>query len=98
MRVKIARSAVVALALLAAVAANAQVVDLSRTKCRDFIQFPKETMSFLTMWLDGYLTDDEDPRVVDFTKMKATAEKLGLYCAKNPRMSVLSAAENVMGK
>ena len=70
MPVKIASTAVVTAALLAAVAANAQVIDLSRTKCRDFIQFPKETMSFLTMWLDGYLTDDEDPRIVDFTKIE----------------------------
>ena len=54
MLVKTARSAVVAATLLAAVAANAQVVNLSRTKCKDFIEFPKETMSFLTMWLDGY--------------------------------------------
>ena len=60
MLVKIASTAVVAAALLAAAAANAQVVDLSKVKCRDFIAFPKETKSYLTMWLDGYLTDDED--------------------------------------
>jgi len=85
-------------AISAAVPANAQVVDLSKIKCKDFIELPKETMSYLTMWLDGYLTDEEDPRVVDFEKMKTTAEKLGLYCAQNPKMSIMTAAEEVMAK
>jgi hypothetical protein len=30
--------------------------------------------------------------------VRRPAEKLGLYCAQNPKMSVLSAAENVMDK
>jgi acid stress chaperone HdeB len=74
------------------------VIDLSKIRCKEFIEFPKETMSYLTMWIDGYLTDEEDPRVVDLEKMKAKTEKLGLYCAQNPRMNVLTAAEDVMAK
>ena len=89
---------VAAIAIAIAVPANAQVIDLSKIKCKEFIGFPKETMSYLTMWIDGYLTDEEDPRVVDLEKMKAKTEKLGLYCAQNPRMSVLTAAEDVMAK
>jgi acid stress chaperone HdeB len=95
--VKLAGVVLVA-AIAIVVPANAQVIDLSRIKCKEFIGFPKETMSYLTMWIDGYLTDEEDPRVVDLEKMKAKTEKLGLYCAQNPRMSVLTAAEDVMAK
>ena len=69
---------VAAIAIAIAVPANAQVIDLSRIKCKEFIGFPKETMSYLTMWIDGYLTDEEDPRVVDLEKMKAKTEKLEL--------------------
>jgi acid stress chaperone HdeB len=97
---KLVKLAGVVFAVAAALAgpAKAQVIDLSRIKCKEFIGFPKETMSYLTMWIDGYLTDEEDPRVVDLEKMKTKAEKLGLYCAQNPRMSVLTAAEDVMAK
>jgi acid stress chaperone HdeB len=88
--------------LVAAIAlfvpANAQVIDLSKIECKEFIGLPKETISYLTMWLDGYLTDEEDPHVVDLEKMKTTAEKLVLYCAQNPSMSVLTAAEEVIEK
>jgi acid stress chaperone HdeB len=50
------------------------------------------------MWLDGHLTDEEDPAVVDFDKMKHKAERLAAYCGQNPEMSLMTAAENIMSK
>ena len=91
-------AAVLAAAAIVAGAANAQVVDLSTIKCRDFIELPKETATAITMWLDGYFTDEEDPAVVDLDKMRGKAEKLGAFCAANPKMSLMTAAENVMAK
>ena len=35
---------------------------------------------------------------IDFEKMKGRAERLGTYCAQNPNMSLMTAAENIMGK
>jgi acid stress chaperone HdeB len=89
--------AIVASVLLAGTA-DAQVVDLSTIKCREFIELPKETATAVTVWLDGYYTDEEDPAVVDFDKMKAKAEKLGAFCAQNPKMGLMTAAESVMAK
>ena len=95
-------SAASALFLAAAVfgagGASAQAIDLSTLKCREFAEFPKDTVNAITMWLDGYLTDEEDPAVIDLDKMKAKAEKLAAYCVQNPKMSLMAAAENVMGK
>ena len=95
---KLASAVLVAVALLVAERAPAQVVDLSTIKCKDFIELPKETVNAITMWLDGYYTDEEDPAVVDFDKMKAKAEKLGAFCAQNPKMGLMTAAESVMVK
>jgi len=83
---------------LSAGAAQAQQVELSTLRCRAFIDLPKETIANITMWLDGYYTDEEDPAVVDFDKLKGKAEKLGAYCAANPKMSLMTAAENVIAK
>ena len=91
-------AAVLAAAAMVAGAANAQVVDLSTIKCREFIELPKETATAITMWLDGYFTDEEDPAVVDLDKMRGKAEKLGAFCAANPKISLMTAAENVMAK
>jgi acid stress chaperone HdeB len=88
----------VAAAVLAGASAHAQTVDLSTIKCKDFVELPKDTVNAITMWLDGYLTDEEDPTVVDFDKLKARAEKLGAFCVQNPRMGLMNAAENVLSK
>jgi acid stress chaperone HdeB len=92
----------VAVALLATAAdaqvVNAQVVDLSTIKCKEFVELPKETVHAVTIWLDGYLTDEEDPAVVDFDKMKSKVEKLTAYCTANPKMGLMSAAESAMAK
>jgi acid stress chaperone HdeB len=99
MLVKVAGAVlVVAAALLAAASAYAQVVDLSTIKCKDFVELPKETVNAITMWLDGYYTDEEDPAVVDFDKLKAKADKLGAFCVQNPKMGLMTAAESVMTK
>ena len=85
-------------AVITAAAAHAQSVDLSAIKCKEFIELPKETINAITVWLDGYYTDEEDPAVVDFDKLRAKADKLGSFCAQNPKMSLMTAAESVMAK
>jgi acid stress chaperone HdeB len=95
---KLVGTIVVAAAVLAAATADAQVVDLSTIKCKDFVELPKDTVNAVTMWLDGYYTDEEDPAAVDFDKLKAKAEKLAAFCVQNPRMGLMTAAESVMSK
>ena len=95
---RVAIAALVAAGSLAAQPGNAQVVDLSTLRCKQFIELPKETVNAVTMWLDGHLTDEEDPAVVDFDKLKHKAERLAAYCGQNPEMSLMTAAENIMSK
>jgi hypothetical protein len=75
-------------------AAPAQQVDISKLKCREFIDLPKDVITNVTIWLEGYYTDEEDPAVVDFSKIKNKADKLVAYCAQNPRLRVMTAAED----
>jgi len=95
---KIVSAAVAAVLLFAAAAAQGQAVNLSAIKCKDFIELPKETINAVTMWLDGYYTDEEDPAVVDFDKLKGKAEKLTAFCTANQKMGLMSAAESVMAR
>ena len=95
---KVASAILVAAVLLAAAPADAQVVDLSMLRCKQFIELPKETLNAVTLWLDAYLTDEEESAVIDFDKMKDRAERLAAYCAQNPETSLMAAAEHVMVK
>jgi hypothetical protein len=95
---QLARAVVIAAVVLAAPRAHAQALDLSALKCRDFVELPKDTANAITLWLEGYLTDEADPTVVDLDQLKAKGERLAMLCAQNPDMSVLAAGEDVMGK
>jgi acid stress chaperone HdeB len=86
------------LALLCATPASAQKIDVATIKCEDFIKSPKETIGNLMMWLSGFYTGEDDDAIIDFDKMAADGQKLGAYCAKNPAISLLTAAERIMSK
>ena len=95
---KLAGAILVAASLCVAGVAKAQQIELAQLRCRAFIDLPKETIANITMWLDGYYTDEEDPAVIDFDKMKSKAEKLVAYCAQNPKVRLMTAAEDVIVK
>ena len=95
---RIAAAALLAAAVLVAHGANGQAVDLSAISCKEFTELPKDTAAAITMWLDGHLTDEEDPAVIDLDRIKAKAERLAAFCAQNPQTGLMVAAEDVMGK
>jgi acid stress chaperone HdeB len=93
-----ARLLVSGIIILAASAAEAQPIELSTMKCKEFIDLPRETIVTLTIWLDGYYTDEEEAAVVEFDKLRMKADKLVSFCAQNPKTGLMMAAENVMAK
>ena len=95
---KISRLIIAAAALIYAAPVQAQIVDLSTITCKDFFEGDKDRIGYVLMWLDGYYTGQDDPAVVDFTKMKNNAVKLGEYCAKNPTIGLGTAAEELFDK
>ena len=92
-------SAIVTAALLAAATpAQAQKVDLSTITCKQFLDMNKESIGLILMWMAGYYSDQDAPPVVDFDKMKEDAAKLAGYCAKNPTVSLITAAEETIAE
>jgi acid stress chaperone HdeB len=82
----------------AAAPARAEKLELSTVKCKDLISRPKAQIEVVVMWLQGYYTLENAPRIVDYDKMQADSVKLGDYCRKNPNESVVDAADEVMGE
>ena len=95
---RIAFALALALPLLGAAPASAQKLDVATIKCEDFVKSPKETIGNLMMWLSGYYTGEDDDAIIDFDKMAADGQKLGAFCAQNPTISLLTAAERIMSK
>jgi acid stress chaperone HdeB len=80
-----------------ALPAEAEQLDLSTVKCRQFLQSSKENIALVLMWLEGYYSEEDAQPVVDFDQMSENSKKLGEYCGKNPEHSVITAADRVMG-
>jgi acid stress chaperone HdeB len=76
----------------------AQAVDVSTINCKEFFEGPQERISYVVMWLDGYYTDEDDPPVVDFDRMKKRVTALATHCAANPTHGLITAAEEVFDK
>jgi hypothetical protein len=96
--IRVAAAALLAAAVLAAHGADGQALDLSAISCKQFIELPKDTAVAITLWLDGHLTDEDDPAVFDLGRIKANAERLAAFCARNPQTGLVAAAESVIGK
>lgn len=58
-------------------------IDLNTVKCGEWIESGTDNLGATMTWLDGYYTNDNDPPVIDFDKMKEKAKKLGKFCAEN---------------
>ena len=96
---KLVRTALIATALmLPTAAANAVVLDLYTMTCKQFVESDKDTISMMLTWLDGWYKGDSDEAKSDTDVFIEKAKKIGEYCGKNPTISIVNAAEAVLGK
>jgi acid stress chaperone HdeB len=76
----------------------ADSLDLSAIKCQEFLGSGKDNIAMIITWLDGYYKNQDDPPILDFTKFAADSEKLAKYCAENPSIGLITAADKTLGK
>jgi acid stress chaperone HdeB len=84
--------------LLSSVPAKAVVLDLSTMTCKQFIEGGDDEIKMVLTWMDGWYKGDEDEAIIDTDVFVANAKKFGTYCAANPSISIVNAAEKILGK
>ena len=93
---KVLRALAVGLTLAAlSVPAHAQVLDLSKTSCRDFLTGGKDGIIIIWSWLYGYYADQDADPVIDFSKVTAKGQALAEACQKTPDKDIISVAEPI---
>jgi hypothetical protein len=98
---KVLRALAVGLAITAAsasVPAHAQVLDLSKTSCRDFLAGGKDGIIIIWSWLYGYYADQDADPIIDFSKVTAKGQALAEACQKTPDKDIISVAEPIYEK
>jgi acid stress chaperone HdeB len=86
-----------ALWMISSAPANAVVLDLSTMTCKQFIEGGPDEIKMVLTWMDGWYKGDEDEAIIDTDVFVENAKKFGTYCAANPTISIVNAAEKVLG-
>ena len=83
---------------LSSAPANAVVLDLSTMTCKQFIDSGEDSIKMVLTWMDGWYKGDSDEAIIDTDVFVDNAKKFGTYCARNPTISIVNAAEEILGK
>jgi acid stress chaperone HdeB len=87
-----------AAALVSSVPARAEVLDLSTLTCEQFLKGGDDEIKMVLTWMDGWYKGDSDKAIIDTNVFIENAKKFGAYCGKNPTISIVNAAEEILGK
>ena len=91
-------AAVMAAPFLFAAPALAETIDLATVKCSELSSMQQEEATFLFTWLLGYAGGVAGTSTMDLSAMEQMGKDIGEYCAANPDVGILSAANEVMGE
>ena len=83
--------------LVSAAPANAVVLDLSTMSCKQFLESGDDAIKMVLTWMDGWYKGDSDEAIIDTDVFVANAKKFGTFCAANPTISIVNAAEKILG-
>ena len=78
--------------------AHAVVLDLSTMSCKQFIEGSSDEIKMVLTWMDGWYKGDSDEAIIDTDVFVENAKKFGTYCAAHPTVSIVNAAEEILGK
>src|SRR5271167_1445296 len=84
--------------MLSSVPAHAVVLDLSTLSCKQFLEGGDDEIKMVLTWMDGWYKGDQDEAIIDTDVFVDNAKKFGEFCAKNPTISIVNAAEKILGK
>ena len=83
---------------LSSAPAHAVVLDLSTMTCKQFIEGGDDEIKMVLTWMDGWYKGDDDKAIIDTDVFVENAKKFGGYCAAHPSISIVNAAEEILGK
>ena len=78
--------------------AHAVVLDLSTMSCKQFVEGSADEIKMVLTWMDGWYKGDSDDAIIDTDVFVENAKKFGTYCAAHPTVSIVTAAEAILGK
>jgi acid stress chaperone HdeB len=96
--VKALRLTFVALfAIFVAADASAQIIDVAKISCKQYLTGDIVRQDYLTLWLSGYTNGTRNDTVIETGTVQEIANKVGTYCRSNLDSGLMDAVKNVVG-
>jgi hypothetical protein len=96
--VNVFRSTLVSLsAIFAAAGASAQVIDVAKISCKQYLTGNIVRQDYLSLWLSGYYNGTRNDTVIETSTVQNVANKVGTYCRSNLDSGLMDAVQNVLG-
>ena len=84
--------------LIAVPLAYAQVtLDVSKLTCEQYLLYKVANPDNIALWLNGYYNGKKGNTIIEPERFKDNAKKVKEYCRLNLKVSVMQAAETVLG-
>lgn len=94
---KILRLAVAALSAFFITAhASAQVVDVAKISCKQYLAGNVVRQDYLSLWLSGYYNGTRNDTVIERGTVQGVADKVATYCQSNLDIGLMDAVKNVL--
>jgi acid stress chaperone HdeB len=84
--------------VLSSAPAHAVVLDLSTMTCKQFLESGDDGIKMVLTWMDGWYKGDSDEAIIDTDVFVNNAKKFGAFCGPNPNISIVNAAEKILGE
>jgi acid stress chaperone HdeB len=80
-------------------AAQGQVtIDVAKISCEQFRSYAITDPNNIALWVSGYYNGKRGNTVVNVQVFKENLEKVKDFCVTNPKVTVMQAVEEILGK
>jgi hypothetical protein len=83
--------------IFVAAVASAQVIDVAKISCKQYLTGNIVRQDYLTLWLSGYYNGTRNDTVIGTGTVQGIADKVGTYCRSNLDAGLMDAVQNVLG-
>lgn len=81
--------------LMAPGVAGAQTIDFRTATCKDFVALPEDALDVVAAWIDGHLSDEEDPESMVVDASATDADEIKAHCKQHMGTKLLEAVETM---
>ena len=83
--------------IVVAANASAQVVDVAKISCKQYLAGNIVRQDYLSLWLSGYINGTHNDTVIERSTVQNITDKVGTYCRANLDAGLMDAVQSVLG-